>query len=88
MKKGMFYLLPLLALSQVATSTPHPQVGERTVLVSTGIERVREAPASARIRVPKITPRVVIAKPVTARPPIYGRNNRASSSRAGLVRRN
>ena len=88
MKKGMFYLLPLLALSQVATSTPHPQVGERTVLVSTGIERVRETPASARIRVPKVTPRVVITKPVTARPPRSGRNNRVSSSRRILIRRN
>ena len=85
MKKGMFYLLPLLALSQVATSNPHPQVGARTVLVSSGAERVRETPVIATVTVPKITPTVVIARPA---PPRNGRNNRGPEGKRVFFKRN
>lgn len=88
MKKGMFCLLPLLALTQVATSNPHPQANERTVLVSSGTERVREAPAATPVRVPTVTPTVVITRPVTEKPPRNGRNRRVTVGGRELIRRN
>ena len=88
MKKGMFCLLPLLVLTQVATSNPHPQANESTVLVSSGTERVRETPVVAPVRVPNVTPTVVIARPVTEQPPRSGRNNRVSVGGRVLIRRN
>lgn len=84
MKKGMFCLLPMLALTQVATSNPHSQADERTVLVSSQTERVREKPVVTPVRVPRATPKVVIARPYVR----SGRNNRVSMRKRVLIRRN
>ena len=89
MKKGMFYLLPLLALTQVATSNPRPQVEKDTVLVSTETTRVREAPAAiATVTAPTASAPRVVVRPAIGRPPRNGRNNRLSNSGRILIRRN
>lgn len=87
MKKGMFYLLPLLVFSQAATSTPNPQVDNKTVLVSAGIESAREAPAITRVTASNATPNRIILKPATGRVPRSGRNNRVSDRNRTLIRR-
>ena len=87
MKKGMFCLLPLFVLSQVATSTPHPQADERKVLVPSGTERVRETPVATPVRVPNVTPTVIIARPADSKPR-SGRNNRVLPHGRVLIRRN
>lgn len=89
MKKGMFYLLPLLALTQIATSNPRPQVDKNTVLVSTETTRVSKVPAAiATVTAPTASLPRLVSRPEIARPPRSGRNNRLSSLSRILIRRN
>lgn len=85
MNKGMFYLLPFLALTQVASSDPMPQ--GRVVNLLNVIERVR-------LETPKKP--VILTKPVSGRningrrvvkilKPRDGRN--ASRLKGKLIRR-
>lgn len=95
MIKGMFCLLPMLALCQVAISTPHSRVDESTVLVPTRTERVKEAPVISTVTVPRAAPRVVTTtapglvtvKSVGSMVPRSGRNNRLTDGRRILIRR-
>lgn len=87
MNIGMFYLLPLLAIPQIATSTPYSQVEENnrnTIVVD---ERANRLP-KVGIRSPKRVPSVAVNRPIGRNVIRAGRNIRKLGDTRVFIPRN